>query len=533
MPSRSRNAVAAAISARDRVADPADSPRGDSGTVSTVAAPAQSSSRPRVADRPLLWGLAPAELHDRFWAARGVKVVRRDEAASLGDDASFYLLTESNALVTFDLSVLMGAFNWFRTKVLVFRLSDQANPDYREIAVTDDDGKLVEFQRVYRTAEPRETRVLLTRDRGIAELWQASAEPDASWRLMFQFISPASRVVDVVDGRIYEIGVPNDEVSLLKELMTLWARPDATVPRVRAAGERVWADRGAEIDPNAKVHGPLWLGCGRTIGPGESAVGAAVLWDAEPTGEGDDAADGGAENEASADAVSLNGKRRRRGNGTSSRRRGGEDEFAATSARTGGYFGKRAFDIVFSFVALCFTLPLYPFIMLAIFLEDGRPFFFAHRRETVGGKDFPCLKFRTMRRDAEEIKKRLLEQNQVDGPQFYMENDPRILRVGPFLRKLKLDELPQFLNVLVGHMSVVGPRPSPLSENQFCPAWRDARLSVRPGITGLWQVRRTRREGLDFQEWVQYDLEYVKNTSFAHDLWILWRTVFVVAFGRY
>src|SRR6266576_5803986 len=104
------------------------------------------------------------------------------------------------------------------------------------------------------------------------------------------------------------------------------------------------------------------------------------------------------------------------------------------------------------------------------------------------------------------------------------ENDDRITGIGKFLRKTNLDEIPQFFNVLVGHMSVVGPRPSPYSENQFCPAWREARLSVRPGITGLWQVRRTRRAGSDFQEWIKYDIEYVENRTMWLDIKIIFGT---------
>jgi lipopolysaccharide/colanic/teichoic acid biosynthesis glycosyltransferase len=169
--------------------------------------------------------------------------------------------------------------------------------------------------------------------------------------------------------------------------------------------------------------------------------------------------------------------------------------------------------------------------MLAIWLEDGRPFFFAHRRETLGGRVFNCLKFRSMRRDADEIKKRLLAQNQADGPQFFMEDDPRLLGVGKLIRKTYIDELPQFFNVLMGSMSIVGPRPSPHRENQYCPPWREARLSVRPGITGLWQVRRTRRRGMDFQEWIKYDIEYVENISWRLDLAIIWETLCVVVRG--
>jgi lipopolysaccharide/colanic/teichoic acid biosynthesis glycosyltransferase len=163
--------------------------------------------------------------------------------------------------------------------------------------------------------------------------------------------------------------------------------------------------------------------------------------------------------------------------------------------------------------------------MLAIWMEDGRPFFFSHQRETIRGREFGCVKFRSMRKDADKIKEQIKKLNQADGPQFFIENDPRLTRVGRFLRKYNLDELPQFWNVLVGDMSVVGPRPSPHAENQFCPPWREARLSVRPGITGLWQVRRTRQRGADFQEWIKYDLEYVENLSFWRDMNIIWRTI--------
>jgi lipopolysaccharide/colanic/teichoic acid biosynthesis glycosyltransferase len=187
--------------------------------------------------------------------------------------------------------------------------------------------------------------------------------------------------------------------------------------------------------------------------------------------------------------------------------------------------GQRIFDIAFASLVLLLTLPIYPLIMLAIWLEDGRPFFFGHLRETVGGREFRCLKFRTMRKDADSMKAQLASGNQSDGPQFFIENDPRVTRVGRLLRKTNLDELPQFINVLRGEMSVVGPRPSPRKENQFCPAWREARLSVRPGITGLWQVSRTRRQGLDFQEWIRFDVEYVEHASWRLDLIIILKTL--------
>ena len=193
-----------------------------------------------------------------------------------------------------------------------------------------------------------------------------------------------------------------------------------------------------------------------------------------------------------------------------------------------GRLGKARF---FSVFAIALTLPFYLPIALAILIEDGWPIFFLHRRETVGGREFPCFKFRSMRRGADRLKQELASRNQCDGPQFFIDRDPRLTRVGQFLRHYRLDELPQFFNVLAGHMSVVGPRPSPFLENQFCPPWREARLSVRPGITGLWQIQRTRARGADFQEWIKYDIEYVETAHWWLDLLIIWKTVLAVIRG--
>ncbi len=189
---------------------------------------------------------------------------------------------------------------------------------------------------------------------------------------------------------------------------------------------------------------------------------------------------------------------------------------------------KRLFDVVFALLALTVTLPLYPIVAILIAIEDGFPVFFGHERETVGGRTFKCWKFRSMRRDAEKMKAELAGQNKADGPQFFIPDDPRLTRVGRVIRALQIDELPQFFNVLAGEMSIVGPRPSPFRENQFCPPWREARLSVRPGITGLWQISRTRAEGADFQEWIRYDIQYVEQQSMLLDLWIIWRTILLV-----
>ncbi len=197
-------------------------------------------------------------------------------------------------------------------------------------------------------------------------------------------------------------------------------------------------------------------------------------------------------------------------------------------SRKGRRPGKRAFDIIGSALGLLFIAPLIPLVMLLIRLEDGRPVFFVHKRQTVGGRAFGCLKFRIMRRDAEQLREQIRSRNRSDGPQFHIPDDPRLLRIGRILRRWNIDELPQLLNVLKGDMSFVGPRPSPEEENQCCPAWREARLSVRPGITGLWQVCRTREPHKDFQEWIRFDMDYVRRQSWRLDLWVLLLTPLVI-----
>ena len=186
---------------------------------------------------------------------------------------------------------------------------------------------------------------------------------------------------------------------------------------------------------------------------------------------------------------------------------------------------KRLADIIFAAAFLLASLPVFIAVAIAIKISSPGPIFFRHKRQGLHGKEFGCTKFRTMIVGADDIQDQLRKINEVDGPQFKMDDDPRVNTIGKFLRDTGIDEFPQFINVLMGQMSVVGPRPSPEKENAFCAYWRDARLSVRPGITGLWQVKRTREEGKDFQEWVIHDTNYVKNVSLWLDIKICFMTV--------
>jgi lipopolysaccharide/colanic/teichoic acid biosynthesis glycosyltransferase len=186
---------------------------------------------------------------------------------------------------------------------------------------------------------------------------------------------------------------------------------------------------------------------------------------------------------------------------------------------------KAVVEPIVALVMLLLLLPLMLPIAVLVALTSPGPIFYGHPREGKDGRLFRCLKFRSMRPDADALQRALAAQQQMDGPQFKMDNDPRVTRVGWWLRRLNLDELPQLINVVRGEMSLVGPRPSPFRENQICVPWRNARLSVRPGITGLWQICRHDRAEGDFHQWIHYDLLYVRHMSARVDLKILLYTV--------
>ena len=184
---------------------------------------------------------------------------------------------------------------------------------------------------------------------------------------------------------------------------------------------------------------------------------------------------------------------------------------------------RRAQDIVFSLLALILLAPLALLISLAIVLDSpGDGAIFRQRRVGRDGKLFWLYKFRTMCPDAEEQLNELLSQNQMDGPVFKIKGDPRITRVGRFLRKTSLDELPQLLNVLRGDMSIVGPRPALPREVERYSDYQRQRLYVTPGLSCYWQIAPHRNE-MSFDEWVALDLKYIQERSF----WVDWKIIFL------
>jgi len=191
---------------------------------------------------------------------------------------------------------------------------------------------------------------------------------------------------------------------------------------------------------------------------------------------------------------------------------------------------KRLFDIVASGTALFFLSPLLIGTALAVKLTSRGPILFRQERVGLHGRTFGMLKFRSMVTNAEELKARLMAQNEMSGPVFKMKHHPRITSVGRFIRKYSVDELPQLINVLRGDMSIVGPRPPIPSEVAKYEAWQRRRLSVRPGLTCVWQV--SGRNQISFEDWMLLDMRYIDHWSLAQDFELILKTVPVVLTGK-
>ncbi len=193
---------------------------------------------------------------------------------------------------------------------------------------------------------------------------------------------------------------------------------------------------------------------------------------------------------------------------------------------------KRVFDFAASLLLLALSAPLLLLLAVLICLDDprGGPIF-RQTRLGLGGRRFTMYKFRTMAVDAEQRRAELAALNEMDGPVFKIRDDPRVTRIGKFLRRSSLDELPQLFNVLRGDMSIIGPRPPLPCEAAEYTDYQSLRLIVKPGLTGLWQVR-TDRNAVSFAEWVEDDMEYILNASLWGDVKLMLKTPFVMLRGE-
>lgn len=472
--------------------------------------PGAPSQRPTV--RPTVWGLGARRLHDAYWRSWGVQCVRRGEVEELLRSAELFLLVEPGQMVVFDLPKLIDRLVWHKASVTRVRVIDQDDEQYGERVVVDANGLVERIERRYRPRTRASYRVLLTSSRRVATRWMTAANRREGWDAARRAVA-WSRVDHArTPGGCFMEGHADDERALIRRLVSCWPDPGQVLDGVELASPGIWKAKGDPVANGAVLIRPLWVDYGGVVdedaclvGPNWTADQATVRIDATRV------------RIREISEIELNEVHR--------------SPETSSEPEPGYAVAKRTFDIVFSLGVLVLMLPIFLLIGLCIMLQDGRPVFYGHVRQARGGKTFKCWKFRTMYRNREKLTDDLAAKNTCDGPQVFIRNDPRVSSVGKVLRRFQLDEFPQFWNVLLGEMSIVGPRPSPDEENQFCPAWRDLRLSVRPGITGLWQLNRTRASGEDFQEWIRYDVEYVRRASFWLDMKICVRTGWVLLVG--
>ena len=187
---------------------------------------------------------------------------------------------------------------------------------------------------------------------------------------------------------------------------------------------------------------------------------------------------------------------------------------------------KRLMDIMLSAIGLIILSPILLVVAILIKIDSKGPIFFKQKRVGLNGREFDIYKFRSMVVNAEELKEKLEKQNEMSGPMFKIADDPRITKIGKFIRKTSIDELPQLWNVIKGDMSLVGPRPSlPKEVEQFEP-WMEERFKVKPGLTCYWQVGG--RNNIDFENWMKLDIKYVKERTLAIDIMLIFKTFFVL-----
>ena len=452
-----------------------------------------------------VWGLGAPELHDARWRGRGVQCVHLNTDFDPVAGAELYLLLQANQMVTFELALIAESMVWNQSRATRVRIVEQEEDSYGETVRLSPHGEVLGIGRSYRPAEVAAGHVFLVTRNDLAAAWAASSDPHEGRRHVKAV--GRERLASIrVSGHCFDECRGEDREMLIRRLIALWPDPHRVIEGINEIAPGVIGVEGDDGVVTSRIIPPVWIGHrSERVPKPETIVGPDLIEDASIPPE------------------HTSEIRVRPINEIIAARSGSPTRLMPAGTIYSAM--KRTFDILVSASVLIVLSPLFLLISILIFLEDGIPIFFGHERQGREGRRFRCWKFRTMRRDAESLVAKMVSENEADGPQVFIRNDPRVTRLGRSLRRLQLDELPQFWNVLKGDMSVVGPRPSPEGENQFCPAWRELRLSVRPGITGLWQVERTRAPGLDFQEWIRFDIEYVRQASFWFDLKICFKTV--------
>ena len=456
-----------------------------------------------------MWGLTAEQIHDAYWRSRGIQCVRRSIPFVKQPGAEMFMLMDVDQFVSFDLNSIADSIVWNRAPISRVRVKTPT-ADYVEKVVSKD-GELVRISRDYTSKYMGTHGVKLTRRPSIAEAWSRNERRYRALRELRRYVDWTRTDAYEVEGHVdfTSQSTQLDEI-LVNRLVSVWKNPSEAISGIKELIPGIWGVDDRQIDSTTiSPVPPVWIGATKSVHTGDLIVGPMAIRD-----ESDCFID------FEVRVCEIDEIRTPRSN---------QQQGAVDTEVSGYMLAKRLIDVTVSLMILILLLPLIVPVSLAVIMTSGFPIFFGHERQSRDGRNFKCWKFRTMMRNAESMVVDLQGDNLADGPQVFIKDDPRITRVGGFLRKFHIDELPQFWNVLVGDMSLVGPRPSPENENQFCPAWRDARLSIRPGITGLWQVERTRKPGLDFQEWIKYDIEYVNRANLYLDFKIILKTLFKIA----
>ena len=468
-----------------------------------MSAVASETSTAGVSEQTV-WGLSASEIHAAFWVSCGVACVELGRKATIQRGADVFLLLEPSRAVYFDLRAVSETLLWSGANLTRIRVFTGDRERYREQVRIGLDGGVLKVERQYHPGAMATAPFFLTADPKLARAWSDAPTVGEAMVALRRAARIRTDLLEVDGGR-FDLDDPAEREAFLTRLVREWPHPDRVIEGIRRVSEGVFVGcSGAPVAVAPRVP-PIWIGAVPSDAPSlPTIVGPAFVADGVRS--------------ARAKVRSIDDIFFSQASSSSA--------LPVTAVGASMYLPfKRVIDCVASLLALVLLLPVMLACAAAIVVDDGFPIFFGHCRQAKGGRNFRCLKFRTMRRNAEAKVAELRKQNLCDGPQVFIRDDPRVTRVGRWLRTLQLDELPQLWNVVIGDMSLVGPRPSPDGENQFCPAWREKRLSVRPGITGLWQVMRTRRPGMDFQEWIRYDIDYVERLGPTTDLKICVLTI--------
>ena len=489
-----------------------------------------------------------------------IKEKPRGTAGSIKDvekfiDEETFIVINSNVFIeNISLSKAIEFHHKMKTAAVVGVYKDVGSKKVRESIDIAPDGKIESFHITYYSTDrgsPWRSSGIYIFDPVIFKFIDKNTYMDIKEQLIPALQSESLDVFAYeIEGYYKCIDTVNDYVRVHREILLESDNKSPYLEDKEELMERVWTGKDVKISPKAYLLGPIVIGDGCTVEDWARIIGPAVIGNGcrisqevlvresillngiylsngskiEYSIIGENA--NVPSNSYIKNMIALNGLKIGDANLIPSDYcvKGTVDLSGITPVTHNVYkIAKRIMDVALSAIGIILLLPLFLLIAVILKIDSPGPLFYTQMRCGIRGKLFGMVKFRTMVANAETLHKELVSKKDIDGPMFKLINDPRVTRFGKVLRKISLDELPQLFNVLKGEMSLVGPRPLIMDEMKFSPSWRDIRLSVKPGITGLWQVQG--RSVAPFHDWIRYDVHYVKNQSLLLDMEILLKTI--------